>query len=556
MNKGYEKDFCVSLQGFTLVTPSKAMKNEIRRYLVLFSGAAAIASILVRADGIVRAGKVAAPGTVVHVTPAAPVFDDASRLNELAARRKHVADTIGPKAMLVMFSTEPRLYTNDVDFPFRQENNLFYLTNLNQKGATLVLMPGTQFPEILFMPRRNAAAETWTGHMYSAEEAARLSGIKEIWASSEFEPFIKALRNKEFYAPGPENILMSANRGAPSMGDNTSPLLRAAENNQATIYMLASFPLIGESREYRQEQRFAATWGKEGGFTVQNVVPIFAQMRARKSAMELALLQHAIDISIEAHERAWIAAARAKWEYEIDSEVARVFKLRNADNWGYPDIVGCGANATTLHYEESQSQCKPGDLLLMDVGAEYSHYSADVTRTTPVSGKFTPAQAAIYQIVYDAQEAAAKAAKPGATLSDAHRASLAVIKAGLLKLGLITDANSEQYRMWFMHGNGHWLGMNVHDVGGGVAFEPGMTFTNEPGIYIRPDALDNLPPAPQNAQLIAAIRPAFEKYKGIGVRIEDDMVITPEGSKWMTAALPRSIADIEAFIARARREER
>jgi Xaa-Pro aminopeptidase len=251
-----------------------------------------------------------------------------------------------------------------------------------------------------------------------------------------------------------------------------------------------------------------------------------------------------------------VVAANAKWEYEIDAEVARVFKLRNADSWGYPDIVGCGVNATTLHYEESQSPCKPGDLLLMDVGAEYGHYSADVTRTTPISGKFSPAQAAIYQIVYDAQEAAAQAAKPGATLNDAHRASLAVIKAGLLKLGLITDPDSDQYRMWFMHRNGHWLGMNVHDVSAGGRFEPGMTFTNEPGIYIRPDVLDNLPQTPENQQLIAAIRPAFEKYKGIGVRIEDDMLITPTGVKWMTAALPRSIADVEAFIARARRAQR
>jgi Xaa-Pro aminopeptidase len=533
------------------------MKNGIRINIALFFGTAAVVSGLIRPNHIARADNVTPPATVVRITPPAPVFDDAQRLAELAARRKHVAETIGPKSMLVMFSTEPRVYTNDVDFPFRQENNLFYLTNLNQKGATLVLMPGSQFPEILFLPRRNAAAETWTGHMYSAEEAARLSGIKEIWANSEFEPFMKAVRSKESYAPGPENVLMSANRGAPSLGDNTSGLLTAAAaNNDATIYLLASFPTLGESKEYRQEQRFAASWGKESGFTIQNVAPIFAQMRAKKSAMELELLQHAIDISIEAHERAWIAAANAKWEYEIDSEVARVFKLRNADNWGYPDIVGCGANATTLHYEEAQAQCKPGDLLLMDVGAEYGHYSADITRTTPVNGKFSPAQAAIYQIVYDAQEAAAQASKPGATLSDAHRASLAVIKAGLLKLGLITDANSEQYHMWFMHGNGHWLGMNVHDVGGGVAFEPGMTFTNEPGIYIRPDALDNLPNTPQNAKLIAAIKPAFEKYKGIGVRIEDDMLITPEGVKWMTAALPRSIVDIEVFIAKARSESR
>jgi Xaa-Pro aminopeptidase len=532
------------------------MKNGIRINSVLFFSAAAIASMMMQSGRAARADNVAGPATVVRVTPPAPVLDDAKRLAELAARRRHVAEAIGPKAMLVMFSTEPRVYTNDVDFPFRQENNLFYLTNLNQKGATLVLMPGTQTPEILFLPVRNAAAETWTGHMYSPEEAARLSGIKEIWAAGEFTAFVKALRGKESYVPKPENVLMSANGGASSSPSNSTGALAAAQNNETAIYLLASFPTLGESKEYRQEQRFAASWTKDSGFTIQNAAPIFAQMRAKKSTIELDLLQHAIDISIEAHERAWIAAANAKWEYEIDSEVARVFKLRNADNWGYPDIVGCGANATTLHYEEAQAQCQPGDLLLMDVGAEYGHYSADVTRTTPVNGKFSPEQAAIYQIVYDAQEAAAKAAKPGATLSDAHRASLAVIKAGLLKLGLITDANSNQYGMWFMHGNGHWLGMNVHDVGGGLAFEPGMTFTNEPGIYIRPDALNNLPQTPENAQLIAAIKPAFEKYKGIGVRIEDDMLITPEGVKWMTAALPRSIADIEAFIAKARSESR
>jgi Xaa-Pro aminopeptidase len=494
------------------------------------------------------------PATAVHVTPPAPVFDDARRLEELAARRKQVAEAIGPKAMLVMFSAEPRVYTNDVDFPFRQENNLFYLTNLNQKGSTLVMMPGTNLPEILFLPRRNPAAETWTGHMYSPEEAAHLSGIREIWAISEFDPFMKALRNKESYRPNPENILMSARTASNSDAD-LSPLLKAIETQQASLCVIAA-PERGESKEYRQEQRFANDWRTVPGITIKPVAPIFAGMRAKKSPMELALLQHAIDISIEAHERAWIAAANAKWEYEIDSEVARIFKLRNADNWGYPDIVGCGANATTLHYEENQSPCKTGDLLLMDVGAEYGHYSADVTRTTPVNGKFSPAQAAIYQIVYDAQEAAAKAARPGATLTDAHRASLEVINAGLLKLGLITDAGSDQYRMWFMHGNGHWLGMNVHDVSVGGRFEPGMTFTNEPGIYIRLDALDNLPKTPQNEQLIAAIKPAFEKYKGIGVRIEDDMLITPEGAKWMTGALPRSIADIEAFIARARHEQR
>ena len=265
------------------------------------------------------------------------------------------------------------------------------------------------------------------------------------------------------------------------------------------------------------------------------------------------MLQHAIDISIEAHERAWANAGKANWEYEVDADVAYTFKLRNADNWGYPDIVGCGPNATTLHYQTSQGQVKPGELLLMDVGAEYEHYSADVTRTFPVNGKFSPAQAEIYQIVYDAQEAVAKASRPGATLSDVNRAGTEVIKDGLLKLGLITDRNSMQHRIWFMHGTSHWLGMNVHDVGGGSKFIPGAVFTNEPGIYIRPDALDYLPKTPENEKFIAAIKPAFERYKGIGVRIEDDMLVTADGVRWMTEALPRKISDIESFIAKARR---
>ena len=493
----------------------------------------------------------------IRITPPAPVFEDAKRLDELAARRKRVAETVGPKAILIMFSAEPRVYTNDVDYQFRQENNLYYLTNLGQQRATLVLMPGnSQLPEVLFLPRRNPAAETWTGHMYSPEEAAQLSGIKEIWEASEFDSFVKALRSHQAYRPRVENILLSSLDNSYAVVPAPDvPLFAAADKNEASLYLL-NFPREGESREYRQEQRFAATWGKESGFSIQNASPMFAAMRLRKSAMELAIMQHAIDISIEAHQRAEAFASRARWEYEVDAQVAYTFKLRNADNWGYPDIVGCGPNATTLHYEESQGPVKPGQLMLMDVGAEYDHYSADVTRTFPVNGKFNKEQAEIYQIVYVAQEAAAKASKPGGSLQTAHQASLEVIKDGLLRLGLITDRNSEQYRFWFMHLNGHWLGMNVHDVGGGARFEPGMTFTNEPGIYVRMDALDNLPKNAENEKFIAAIKPAFEKYRGIGVRIEDDLVITPDGVRWMTAALPRSIADIEAFIAKARRDMR
>src|SRR6266851_3250021 len=503
-----------------------------------------------------RANEPRRVASIIRIAPAPPLFDEKERLSELAQRRARVARAIGPSSLLILFSTEPRVYTNDVDYQYRQENNLYYLTNLKQKGATLVLLPGNmQFSEILFLPRRNPAAETWTGHMYSPQEANEISGIREIWEVSEFEPFIKALRNRQPYRPNAEKILMSELPSSMQLanGNGFEPLLRAAAQNEAGLYLL--IPRELESREYKQEQRFASDWAKSASnFSVRNATPIFTELRLRKSPMELRIMQHAIDISTEAHERAWAAAANAKWEYEVDAEVAYTFKLRNADNWGYPDIVGCGANATTLHYQESQGPVKMGQLMLMDVGAEYGHYSADVTRTFPVSGKFSKEQAEVYQIVYDAQEAGAKAIKPGATLSQVHNAATEVIKDGLLKLGLITDRTSDwQYRIWFMHGTSHWLGMNVHDVGGSSLFLPGMVFTNEPGIYIRPDALDNLPKTADYEKFVAAVRPAFEKYKGIGVRIEDDMQVTEEGVKWMTGALPRSIADIEGFIAKARR---
>lgn len=534
-------------------------KTRLIRVSLVLLAVCALIAVLNSAGFSVRAKNEPAAPANVRITPPAPVFDDKERLAELAQRRERVAQTIGPQSFLILFSTEPRVYTNDVDYPYRQENNLYYLTGLKQKGATLVLLPGnTKVREILFMPRRNPLAETWTGHMYSAEEASQLSGIREIWLASEFEPFIKSLRNRQPYRPKPENILLSDQPATTTVSNDNgyNALFDAAAENKAGVYLLV--PGAAESREYKQEQRFASEWAQTAsGFSVKNAWPVFSQMRLVKSPMELRLLQHAVDISIEAHQRAWAMAGSAKWEYEVDAIMAYTFKLRNADNWGYPDIVGCGPNATTLHYIESQGAVKPNDLLLMDVGAEYDHYTADVTRTFPVNGKFSPAQAEVYQIVYDAQEAVAKASKPGAMLSDVNRAGTEVVKDGLLKLGLITDKDAmPQWRMWFMHGTSHWLGMNVHDVGGPSKIVPGVVFTNEPGIYVRPDALDQMPfgwKAEDWEKFKTAVRPAFEKYKGIGVRIEDDLLITDNGVKWLTEALPRKMSDIEDFIAKARR---
>lgn len=531
-----------------------------------------VVSLLACAFGVGARARISEP-PAIRVTPAAPVFSDEERVAELRGRRERIAEKIGASAVLVMFSAAPRLYTNDVDYEFRQENNLYYLTNLNQQNATLVLLPGNaSLREVLFLPRRVPAQETWTGHMYSPEEARQISGIREIWEAKELEPFMRAIRARRAYRPQDENVLLSdilatnAAQPAPSQQPETStlpvsqggfdPLYTAMSNGNATLYLI--LPSSDNSREYSREQDFAATWARVAtGLNVKSAWKFFEAMRLVKSPYELKLMQHAIDISIEGHERAQGVASRAQWEYEVEAEIDYTYKRRNADNWGYPNIVGCGPNATTLHYEESQSRVSPSDLLLIDAGAEYGHYSADVTRTFPVSGKFGKEQAEVYNIVLAAQDAGFRAVRPGATINDVHNAALEAVKDGLLKLGLITDKNSLQYRTWFMHGTSHWLGMNVHDVGArDTRFAPGMVFTVEPGVYIRPDALDNLPKTPENEKFIAAVRPAFEKYKGIGVRIEDDVVVTSDGLRNMSGALARTIPDIESFIARAQREVR
>lgn len=505
--------------------------KRIVTFLFLTSLFAMFAPVLAIAD----------PEPAIRVTPKAPVFTDAERQAELAKRRAAVASKMTPGSMLIMWAAQPRNYAGDVDFYYRQENNYYYLTALKQTNSALVMVKeAAGVKEYLFLPKRNPQFETWNGHMYSGEEATKISGIKTIIDASELAAFQNALNKKENFtsksgisiATNPETIYLLL-----PQGDRDSEGM--AEFNREDAFK-NKLPLVEGAPLYK---------------TV-NARGIFDDLRLIKSQYEIRLMQHAVDISIEAHMRSQAIAGRAEWEYQVQAEVEYTFRRRNADYWGYPSIVGCGPNATTLHYEESQSPVKKGQLLLMDVGAEYDHYTADVTRTFPVNGKFTKEQAEIYQIVYDAQEAAAAAAaKPGATMGDLGKAAQNTIMEGLFKLGLISAKDPRQVRMWYMHGLGHWIGMNVHDVGSyATPLQPGMMFTNEPGIYIREDALDYLQDTPENKAMIAKIKPAFEKYKNIGVRIEDDLLITENGVVWMTKALPRSIADIEAFMAKAAKE--
>jgi Xaa-Pro aminopeptidase len=461
--------------------------------------------------------------------PPAPQFSETERQSELAARRKAVISAMKDKSILLLFSAEPRIYTGDVDYTFRQENNLYYLTALKKAGSVLVIAKsGDTIREAIFLPDRNPAQEMWTGKMYSQEDAQKLSGIKSIISASETSDLLNAIR-----------------KGSAFRSSDSSFEIPAGMEN---LYLLLPTQPSGENGgEYRREAAFAAS---VSSLKIENAAPIFAELRQIKSVYEIKLLQHAIDITTEAIMRSMATARKAKWEYEVQAETEFTFRRRNADFWGYPSIVGCGPNATILHYEEAQGPVRSGDLLLMDVGAEYDHYTADVTRTFPVSGKFTREQAEIYQIVFDAQEAVARTAKPGVRFDQLTAAAREVIADGLLRLGLITEKNPRQVSIWFPHGLGHWLGMNVHDVGRyGRPLAPGMVFTNEPGIYIRPDALDYLPDTPANRQFKEKVRPAVEKYKNIGVRIEDDLLVTENGVVWLTAKLPRSIKDIESFMA-------
>jgi len=233
----------------------------------------------------------------------------------------------------------------------------------------------------------------------------------------------------------------------------------------------------------------------------------------------------------------------------VKAAIEAVFRGRGAVSWSYPSIVGSGPNATILHYPGGDRQMQAADLLLVDAACNFEYKTGDITRTYPVSGTFSAPQKTIYQLVLQAQDEAAAAAKAGATLEDVHKKTVEVIKAGLLRLGLITDTTGEQYKIWYTHGASHYIGIDVHDVGGRtLPLEPGMAFTIEPGIYIRQSALDALPRTPENDAFIAKVQPAFKQYADIGVRIEDSFLLEETGLRRLSAAVPRTIEEVENFL--------
>jgi Xaa-Pro aminopeptidase len=496
------------------------------------------------------------------VAPPPPASWQRDRLADLKAHRKALLDQIGDKSIAILYAAQPRNYAGDTDYPYRQENNFYYLTGIAQEGSALVMIgSGAAAREILFLPPSNPLLETWTGHIVTPEEGRQISGIQEVLDARRLESFLRML------VPQAESVFVD--KPAPAFRGSRLPdpaplpadlpgRFRAvrdlAGKGQLQVYLLTR----GQAEHQRTIDLGAKLATVTPAVKVQDATPVFNQLRKVKSQREIDILQHAVDITEEAFQRVMAVAAPGLPEYEVQAQFEFTF-LRRGSHWGYPCIVASGANATTLHYNTNRDMMKPGQLLLLDDAAEFDGYTADITRTLPVSGKFTKEQADIYRLVYDAQQAAMKMARPGRQLGNkgpdsVQGAALEVFKQGLLKLGLISDpTDAQQVGIWFNHGIGHGIGLNVHDPAG-PELAPGMVITVEPGIYIRPNALDTLEKTPENEKFIQAVRPAFEKYKGIGVRLEDDLLITNSDPKIMSAAIPSKLEDVEAAVARLRKQ--
>ena len=268
-----------------------------------------------------------------------------------------------------------------------------------------------------------------------------------------------------------------------------------------------------------------------------------------KTPYERKLLQESADVSSEAHMAGMKAARPGLYEYEVEAAIEYVYKKKGAFDWAYPSIVGSGSNGTILHYNASKRRMEDGDLLLVDAAAHYKYMTVDITRTYPINGRFTPEQRALYEMVLAAQEEGMKAARAGARVADVHQRTVDVIRAGLLKLGLITDASGDQYRIWYTHGSVHWIGLDVHDVGDSTRpLEPGMSFVIEPGVYIRESALDLLPRTAENAAFIEKVRPVVRRYNNLGIRVEDSFLLTETGLHRLSAAVPRTVEEVERFM--------
>lgn len=467
--------------------------------------------------------------------------------DDLTARRLRAMEKLGPDALAIFWSAPIRTFSLDVEYEYRQDSNLLYLTGIDQEDTILVLMPGNASRrEILFIREADPQREHRTGHSLTPAEATAQSGIATVMTLNQFEPFIASMFSKR---PGRAFSSSSGGAGAAAGGSGEyERFFQALTDGRARLALLLE-PQRDLTSDPGPTAQFAARLrDRFFGFSVQDATPILHALRQIKTPYEQDVLRRSVAISSEAHRAGMRAARPGKYEYEVEAAIEEVYLRNGAMSWGYPSIVGSGPNATILHYSKSSRRMQAGDLLLVDAAASYQGYTGDITRTYPIDGTFSRAQRDIYDIVLAAQEAGINAARAGSRPADIQDACDRVLRAGLVKLGLVSDPSGQQFKIWATHGVVHWIGMDVHDVGARGPLEPGMAFVIEPGIYIREAALDGLPKSPENLAFVEKVRPLVRKYQDIGVRIEDSFLLTASGLERLSAGVPRTVDEIERFL--------
>ncbi len=445
---------------------------------------------------------------------------------EYARRRAAIAAEMEADGVFIVFGTTAAEQGRQ---PAAQDAHFRYLTGIVEPDAGLIIeKSGGRISEILFVQPRNPSREIWEGSRLGAEGASALTGIP-------------ALSN--------ERMLV---------------VVDSLVARHSTLYTLT--PLLPgglRAQTLSREQQHLRSAIEAGGDTrVVSLVEPLRRLRARKSATELDMIRRAVHISALAHREAIRSVEPGMNEFEIHGLIEYTFRRNGADGPAFASIVGSGPNAATLHYRTADRFMADGELLLMDIGASYRGYAADVTRTIPVGGRFTDEQRALYEIVLDAQRAAEDAVELGGVWTPVNRAATDVLAEGLARLGLIdspdatyfcaspqSDDRCPQHRLYYMHAVGHGVGLEVHDpdISSFESFEVGSVFTLEPGLYIRGDALDFLRDSPDNREMIARLSPNIDRYRDLGVRIEDVYILTENGLERVSDEAPREIAEIEAM---------